>query len=211
MRDNYRAVLTQIAKSSSPRSAVLNTWVKPSGTRSTGSALAKGVLLVASCTAFAGPMDMSGKDVSSTFTGCRPPRLFEEQNTLADALIERINSATCDPDLEDEGGPPPGKVIHEVSRYVRNAYSDLHFSPPSPSISCFFGEINVTWRLEERIVRLACFPKRSPILHFGETIGVPGSYRTVSNPTPESLASKLQWLVRSESLVELDEETATEV
>ena len=66
---------------------------------------------------------------------------------------------------------------------------------PQGQVSVFFGELNITWRSGDRIVRLACFPDRPGLVQTGSLSMPVGSYRSEVNPTAELLAERLDALV----------------
>jgi hypothetical protein len=101
-----------------------------------------------------------------------------------------------DPDLRDEDESAPTlPVIQEAAQFVRGAEKLLSTMPPA-QVSTFYGEINITWRVGDRIVRFACFPDRPSLLQTGSLSLPVGSYRLEENPTPELLADKISDLAR---------------
>lgn len=112
----------------------------------------------------------------------------------ADEIIQRILYAAVDPDLRDEDeSAPTFKVIQETVRLIRGAEKLLD-AMPSGQVSTFYGEINITWRAGERIVRLACFPERPSVVQSGSLSLPVGSYRSEENPTAELLADRINSL-----------------
>ena len=114
----------------------------------------------------------------------------------ADKLIQRILELSRRPELRDEGEPAPAQqVIEQAIQLIRDA-DGLMLEMPSGQVSVFFGEVNVTWRAGDRIVRLACFPNRPSVIQTG-CLSLPlGSYRSEPNPTGQLLAARLESLVQ---------------
>jgi hypothetical protein len=113
----------------------------------------------------------------------------------ADEIIQRILYVAVDPELRDEDeSAPTFKVIQETVRLIRGAEKLLD-AMPSWQVSTFYGEINITWRVGERIVRLACFPERPSVIQSGSLSLPVGSYRSEENPTAEMLADRINSLI----------------
>jgi len=109
----------------------------------------------------------------------------------ADKIVDRILHIAVDPDLRDEDeSAPPLKVVQEAVELVRGAEKLLD-AMPYGQVSSFYGEINITWRVGDRIVRLACFPDRSSVVQTGSLSLPLGSHRSEQNPTAEMLADKI--------------------
>jgi hypothetical protein len=112
----------------------------------------------------------------------------------AQDIIRAISSLAADQDLRDEGEPaPPLGVVEEAIRFVRDADELLGGVPPGQA-STFYGEINVTWRSGDTIVRLACFPGGRSLIQIGSLSLPPGSYRSEENPNTMLLAARLNAL-----------------
>ncbi len=112
----------------------------------------------------------------------------------ADRIVRRICYAAIDPDLRDEGESAPSlKVMQEAARLIRGAEKLLD-AMPSAQVSTFFGEINITWRAGDRIVRLAVFESRPSVVQTGSLSNPIGRYESTANPTDLLLAEKLREL-----------------
>jgi hypothetical protein len=110
----------------------------------------------------------------------------------AEKIIRQILEAAIDPDLRDENEPAPNReVIKKTIRLIECA-DELLGTMPAAQVSTFFGEINITWRAGDRIVRLACFPDRPSIVQTGSVSLPIGHYESEANPTPSLLAEKLK-------------------
>ena len=154
-----------------------------------GAILAEAVLLATTFAHAAYPPDSTGTELPL------------EMNMLADASIElqeadkimqRVWEIADNQEMRDDDEPaPPQAVIGEFERLIRNAANLMKAPMPQGQISVFFGELNITWRSGERIVRLACFPNRPSMVQIGSLSLPMGSFQSEANPTPELLAEKL--------------------
>ena len=115
-------------------------------------------------------------------------------------IVSAINNIVENPELrdDDEVVPPP-VVVEEANNFVKKAAELMRKPMPPGSVSTFFGELNVTWRQGDRIVRLACFPDRGAKLQYGDLSLPMGSYSLDPNPTPEALATRLDQMTHRES------------
>jgi hypothetical protein len=100
--------------------------------------------------------------------------------------------SAVDPDLRDEDECAPSfRIVKESVRLVLDATKLLDAIPPA-QVSTFFGEINITWRFGERIVRLALFENRPAIVQTGSLSEPMGRYESQENPSAATLAEKLK-------------------
>ncbi len=111
-----------------------------------------------------------------------------------DKILARIAQTAKQED--DDELPPPLTVVTEISGLITQASHLLTNSMPEGMVSTFYGEINVTWRNGNDIVRLACFPNRESILQFGNLAQPLGSYQSQPNPNAQNLATRLDALTR---------------
>jgi hypothetical protein len=95
---------------------------------------------------------------------------------------------------DDEETPPPPAVVQEISEVIVQASHLMTGSMPEGLVSTFYGEINVTWRNGNDIVRLACFPNRGSILQFGNLAQPLASYQSQPEPNAQNLATRLDAL-----------------
>ena len=109
-----------------------------------------------------------------------------------DRIAAQIRAISQNDDLRDEDEPPPPqRVIEEAIRLIRGA-SDRMLGAMAPAqVSTFFGELNVTWKVSGKIVRLACFPDRATVMQTGSLSMPLGSYKSEPNPSPATLAEQL--------------------
>jgi hypothetical protein len=78
--------------------------------------------------------------------------------------------------------------------------SRLMTSPmPVARVSTFFGELNLTWRSGDQIVRLSFFSSRPTILQRGDLSQPLGSYTSENDPTPDAVARELEAILPREA------------
>lgn len=153
---------------------------------------------------------MQNRPIDGTSTTVIWPHALKDIAPHEDVVVARISKQIqgfmSDPELLDEGEPPPSQnVAAELLGLIRGASHHMLIPMPTGRVSAFFGELNVVWRSGGDIVRLACFSNRPPIIQFG-TISAPlGSYRSEPVATTESLARHLTALMTVESTQETEE------
>jgi hypothetical protein len=156
-----------------------------------------GALLIASSSALRGTVYVQTQTSGTGATICvsaLPSCALSEGGAIPTvASIEQAGSQRFSFD-EDEMAPPP-PVIAEAVRIVQEAAGLLSDEMPHGRVSTFWGEVNVTWRSGENIVRLACFPNRENLVQVGSLSSPLGSYRS-EFATAELLASRLEELNR---------------
>jgi hypothetical protein len=110
-----------------------------------------------------------------------------------DQIIKRIEEVVSDPSLRDEDEPPPpAGVADEAIALIRDAAEKLARPMLAARVSTYYGELNITWRSGDEIVRLACFPGGRPsVIQFGSLASPFGSYKLVPNATADILADRL--------------------
>jgi hypothetical protein len=158
--------------------------------------LLSGAFLVASSLAgtfFAGPLYLP-MQTSGT-------KAVIHMNGLPESAVtdgELVGLITCiehcgQPESLDEDELPPPPPVKEEAKKIISAAADLLPDMPAGKLGTFWGEVNVTWRLGDELVRLACFPDRTSIVQVGSLDAPMGSYR--SEPaSPEVLAARLEEL-----------------
>jgi hypothetical protein len=109
----------------------------------------------------------------------------------AERIIQHIFYAAVEPELRDENEPAPNCGVIQKAFQLISGVDRLLDVLPYGQVSTFFGEINVTWRGGDRIVRLACFPDRPSIVQIGSLAEPVGRYVSTENPTTEHLAEEL--------------------
>lgn len=109
------------------------------------------------------------------------------------ALIDRIRKLR-EQEYDDEPAPSE-PVVDQICTALRDVENLMHGSMPEGTVSTFYGEVNATWRRDNDIVRLTCFPNRPSILQFGNLSQPLGSYQSIQNPTAENVADHLSALM----------------
>lgn len=99
------------------------------------------------------------------------------------------------PDTFEIGEPRPADgAIVMMQRLLFDA-ENLGAMFPRTDCSVYYGEIDLTWRVENRLLRLVAFSdERPPVLYF-QTESEAALTRGASiQATPEELVRKLTWL-----------------
>jgi hypothetical protein len=128
--------------------------------------------------------EMSGTKTTRTLCARTANDQGESQATIC-----AIQRAAQSPDLDEDETPPLPAVVAEATRIIRQT-ADLMEDMPEGEVSIFFGELSVTWRAGDKIVRLACFPNRPTLIQYGSLSSPMGSYRS-EGTTPDRLAERL--------------------
>jgi len=118
-----------------------------------------------------------------------------EENS--DDIAARIDAVIADDDMYEAGEPRPSpeaaakaKDLVSSARAVRGL--------PQPEVSVYFGEINVTWKVRNRLLRLIVFsdPARPAVLYSQTDKGEPLTRgESVDVGGPGDLPRKLAWLL----------------
>jgi hypothetical protein len=99
----------------------------------------------------------------------------------------------------DEGETPPSpEIIRQATALIREVSAAMLTPLMVGAVSTFWGELNITWRVATEIVRVAWFPKRPAILQYGDLTKPLGSYVSETDPTPESVAKRLDAMSMSD-------------
>lgn len=96
----------------------------------------------------------------------------------------------------DDEPEPSEDVIDKISALIRDADELMPGSMPEGTVSTFYGEVNVTWRRNSNIVRLACFSNRPAMLQFGNLSQPLDPYQSIAAPSAENVAHHLSALMR---------------
>jgi hypothetical protein len=149
---------------------------------------------------------MSDPDVNEQTTAATPQEVvrlrnqeyltgYEEGN---DDIAARIDAAIADDDMYEPGEPRPSLDAAARAKDLINSAGDAVRGVPCPEVSVYFGEIDVTWRVRNRLLRMAvfCDSARPVVLYFqtdngealtrGESVDVTGA---------DDLSQKLVWLL----------------
>ena len=163
-----------------------------------GAILAEAVLLATTFAHAAYPPDSTGTELPIEINMLADTSIDLQE---ADKIMQRVWEIVDNQDMRDDDEPaPPRAVIGEFERLIRNAANLMMARMPEGQISAFFGELNITWRSGDRIVRLACFPNRPNIVQTGSLSAPIGFYQSEANPTSEVLAEALDTLLNENDL-----------
>jgi hypothetical protein len=113
------------------------------------------------------------------------------------SLLELIDAVCADQDSLEEGEQPPAKkAIADLKTIIVEAAARADTNIPVGDVAIFFGELSVTWRYGNRMLRATTFSDpRTPRLDFGTTPeGALGTYEFDTHATGAKLVEKLQWL-----------------
>jgi len=156
-----------------------------------------GALLVAASLAPMAPPSSAlllGEGATATLQSSPAHGLKDAAVSSPDAspIIMRVRDVATNPELRDDDEPaPPPHVVEAAIRIVSEAFELLSDPVPTGKVGTYFGELNVTWRSGPRMVRLACFPDRPPLVQRGSLAEPLGSYRSVPDATGQTLASAI--------------------
>lgn len=139
---------------------------------------------------------------------CLPPaHIYERESLSADLFgagfespantAARIDAVVADDSMYELGEPKPSvQAVADAKKLVMSAAQAIS-RLPRPAISVYFGEIDVTWKLRDRLLRMIVFsdPARPAVLYFqtdkGETLT---RGETVEIRGAKDLSEKLAWL-----------------
>ena len=120
------------------------------------------------------------------------PRIESPANTAA-----RIDAVVANDDMYELSEPRPSVQAVENAKKLVISAEEAISGLPRPDISVYFGEIDVTWKLQDRLLRMIVFSDsaRPAVLYLqtdkgealtrGETIEIRGA---------KDLSEKLAWL-----------------
>jgi hypothetical protein len=115
-----------------------------------------------------------------------------------DDIAARIDAVIADDDMYEAGEPRPSpKAAANAKELIKSAGRAVR-GLPRPEVSVYFGEVDITWKVRNRLLRMIVFsdPTRSAVLYFqtdkgealtrGESVDVSGA---------DDLPQKLVWLL----------------
>ena len=117
---------------------------------------------------------------------------YEESN---DDIAARIDAVIADDDMYEAGEPRPSPEAAAKAKELIKSAGRAGRGLPSPEVSVYFGEIEVTWKVRNRLLRMVVFsdPARPAVqtdkgeaLTRGESADVTGA---------GDLPQKLVWLL----------------
>ena len=106
-------------------------------------------------------------------------------------LVRAIREAGSDTERldEDEQLPPP-HVVEQLTSLIQEA--ELYIEGViDGDVEVFYGEMSVTWRSDDALVRVSCFPTHPAQLIVGPRRAPLGSYRSLVNPAGADIADAL--------------------
>jgi hypothetical protein len=115
-----------------------------------------------------------------------------------DDIAARIDAVIADDDMYEAGEPRPSPEAAAKAKELIKSAGRADRGLPRPEVSVYFGEIDVTWKVRNRLLRMVVFsdPVRPAVLYFqtdkgealtrGESVDVRGA---------EDLPRKLVWLI----------------
>jgi len=118
-------------------------------------------------------------------------------------IEEKIDATCSDPDNFEEGEDhPSAEAIGELKRILSEASEINHSDIPDGDVSPYFGEVSVTWRRDNRMLRLTVFSDgRDARLDFGTTPESSlGNYQFNPTANGESLVNQLNWLLATKQV-----------
>jgi len=113
-------------------------------------------------------------------------------------IAAKIDAVIADDDMYEPGEPRPSLEAATKAKDLIVAAERGVRKLPKPKVSVYFGEIDVTWTVQNRLLRLIVFPdsERPAVLYFqtdqgealtrGESVEVSGD---------EDLSQRLDWLL----------------
>jgi hypothetical protein len=136
------------------------------------------------------------------------PRVYEAKLLLGDMSGERFESAASiatridavitDDELYELGEPRPSSETVAKAKDLILSAEHVGSKFPHPKISVYFGEVDITWKAQDRLLRVIVFPDpiRPAVLYFqtdrGEAL-TRGESVEVTNA--EDLPRRLNWLL----------------
>lgn len=115
------------------------------------------------------------------------------------AFNAKLDNLLNEPDLLEEGEPAPSTATLAQIRGIAQFISDRGISVSLPEISVYFGEVDLTWRFANRLLRLIAYrePDHKPMTVYQQTdFGEPltrGQLTPVTS-VEEILPEKFAWL-----------------
>lgn len=150
------------------------------------------------CSDFQLPLNGIKSMNTLTGRGHRPCHAMLSGSTVkADAIGAKIDGVVEDPENYEPGEPHPSTEAIETLKGILEQVERGGAQLPKTDVSTYYGEVDATWRKDNRMLRLISYSDgRSPQLYFctdqGEALT---RGKTIDPATSEDLAEKLAWLV----------------
>jgi hypothetical protein len=122
----------------------------------------------------------------------------EEPFETAASITSRIDAVIADPDLYEPGEPRPSQESIKKAKELIDSAERAGARIPAPKISVYFGEIDFTWTMKNRLLRLIVLADaaRIPVLYFQTNNGEALTRgESVEVRDAAQLAQKLGWLL----------------
>jgi len=122
---------------------------------------------------------------------------FEPFESAA-ATATKIDAVIADDDIYEPGEPRPSPEAATLAKDLIVAAERKGRKLPRPKVSVYFGEIDVTWTVQNRLLRLIVFPDsaRPAVLYFQTDKGEALTRgESVEVSSAEDLSHKLDWLL----------------
>ena len=116
----------------------------------------------------------------------------------AATIAARIDATIADDDLYETDEPRPSTEAASKAKDLIKAVEQWGSRLPAPKISVYFGELDITWTVDKRVLRLIILADRArpAVLYFQTDDGnalTRGESVDVGSPTV--LSQKLDWLL----------------
>jgi hypothetical protein len=94
-------------------------------------------------------------------------------------MISRAQQLLSFKELRDEDEPaPPAEVFAKLASMLRRVNGSMKFAMPLGQIASFYGELGVTWRTADGVVKLIVAPGKDPAIVRGKHADPVGSFTT---------------------------------
>jgi len=115
-----------------------------------------------------------------------------------ESVLAKIDAVLADEDLYETGEPRPSPQTVDLVRSLINGAVDPKRRIPKAEVSVYFGELDVTWKHRNRLLRLVAFrdSARRPVL-YTQTDGSEALTRghSIEVTGNDDLSNALDWLL----------------
>ncbi|MBZ5633931.1 MAG: hypothetical protein LAO55_12485 [Acidobacteriia bacterium] len=114
----------------------------------------------------------------------------------ADGIIKQLQDLRNNQERFDEDEPRPADGAFDAIRDILRGAEGKHAKLPRAEVSAFYGELAVTWRIENRTLRLVSYSDgRQPLLYFHtDTAEALSRGETICPATADILKERISWL-----------------
>jgi hypothetical protein len=142
------------------------------------------------------PVDMLTV-IDAGSTSSMAPEPFGGPFESADSIGATIDTLIQDDDMYESGEPRPSVETASRAKNLLILAEREGCKFPHTGISVYFGEIDVTWRVQNRLLRLIVFPDpvRPAVLYFQTDKGEALTRGESVSAGPEDLSRKMAWLL----------------